>query len=246
MSLRIVWGGPWNQQCAAARTSMDIVLELMSRGHVIEVLRTEVRSAAKLAPVSSAVTVHFWNEAFSSNLMRNADAIIVNIGDDYDLYGGMLSSFSQLGAVAIFHDSLLANLAYTWAITSAPPKEAELFGDAFQALTHPRACLEWFANGATGAVLHGEQDLDCVREACPGPVAVIPQALEGDKSQVSRYVDKLLPLLSSAVSDRPVIMAGQALGRTLGAFGLDAADPAIERIGLAFGSLYADHEEPSE
>ena len=237
MSLRIVWGGPWNQQSAAARKGLDIVLELLSRGHLIDVLRTEVGRAAKLAFLSSVVTAHLWNDVSTPDVLRNADAIIVNVGDDYNLYGGMLNSFSQLGAVAIFHDSLLANLVYAWAIASGPGTEAERFESAFQAVTHTRAILEWFASGAIGAVLHTQQDFDCVREACAGPVAVIPPPVAGCRTLVSRYVDRLLPIAASAISDRPVLLAEQAIGRTLGAFGLDVADPAIERIATVFDSL---------
>lgn len=245
MSLRIVWGGPWNQQSAAARTGKDIVLELLSRGHLIDVLRTEVGRDAKLASLSSAVTAHLWNDVSTPDVLRNADAIIVNVGDDYNLYGGMLNSFSQLGAVAIFHDSLLANLVYAWAIASGPDTEAARFESAFQAVTHTRAILEWFASGAVGAVLHTQQDFDCVREACAGPVAVIP-AVAGDRMFVSRYVDRLLPIVASAISVRPVLLAEQTIGRTLGAFGLDAADPAIERIATVFDSLYASQDTVSE
>ncbi len=246
MSLRIVWGGPWNQQSAAALTGKDIVVELLSRGHVIDVLRTEVGRAAKLAPLASAVTAHFWSDDSTPDALRNADAIVVNVGDDYNLYGGMLSSFSQLGAVAIFHDSLLANLVHAWAIASVRGTEADRFEPAFQAVTQTRAILEWFASGAVGAVLHAQQDFDCVREACAGPVAVMRPALAGDSEHVSRYVDGLLSLLASAISDRPVLLAAQAIGRTLGAFGLDAADPAIERIGVAFDALYARQARVNE
>ncbi len=246
MSLRLVWGGPWNQQSVAARASLAIVEELAVRGHVIEVLRTEIRRAAKLAPLSSAVTVRFWNEVSIADVIRSADAIIVNVGDDYDLYGGMLGDFLQLGAVTIFYNSLLSNLAYGWAITSAPRKETDFFASAFQALTHPRPILEWFASGSVGAVLRDRHDFDCVRAVCPGPVAVIPYLSEGDQNVASRYVDTLLPLLAAAISERPVLLAARALGSTLGAIGVDADDPAIERVGRAFDSLFASHEKASE
>lgn len=260
MSLRIIWGGPWNRHCAAAREGAQIVGELAARGHVVEVLRSEVGRAARLTPLASNVTVRFWNEVSVFDSVRNADAIVIGLGDDYDSYGGMLGDFSALGAVVIFHDTLLANLAYAWAAAlprdgplleqlqksadhSGRRNDAELFSAGFQALTHTRPILEWFASAAVGAVLHADFDFDCVRAACPGPVAVLPHPSEGDHALVPRYVDALLPLVDSAVSGRPVIMAGQRLGRTLAGFGLDARDPAVERVGLAFDSLYASHEK---
>lgn len=51
------------------------------------------------------------------------------------------------------------------------------------------------------------------------------------------YVDALLPLLTESISSRPGITAGIALGRMLASFGLEASDPAVDRIGADLNEL---------
>ncbi len=54
-----------------------------------------------------------------------------------------------------------------------------------------------------------------------------------------RYVDELLPLIDETLAARPTVLAGQALGRTLGTFGVTALDPAVARVASSL-SIFED------
>lgn len=195
MSMRIAWASPWNERSAIATFSVGVVEELLSRGHAVEVLRTEVGDAATLPPRQVGARVRFWSDVSVRELRHDADVVIVNFGDHYGFHGAMLDNFSDLGVVGIFHDLLLSHLAEGWAHASPEAdatlrrivqatygsiewNEDEPFRMELGAMARDRPMVEWFASGVAGAVVHAHHYADRVRAVCPGPVAVIPLAFE--------------------------------------------------------------------
>jgi len=186
MSMRIVWAGPWDKRSSIAAFGAAIVDELMSRGHDVQVLRTELGAAAKLRGRRSGAHFRTWKDAPLAELAQNTDAIIVNFGDDYLFHGAMLHNFAQFGVVGIFHDRVLTRLAEGWA-RSSPDVETMLRGlvkPADGAPSGPKGAagtspmLEWCASGVAGAAVTGERFAEEVCAVCPGPVAVIQLAYQ--------------------------------------------------------------------
>lgn len=197
MSMRIVWGGPWNERSAIAASGVAVVEELLARGHQVEVLRTEVGAAAALQPRPSAARVRFWSDIAPSEFSRNADVAIGNFGNHYPFHGALLENFSDVAIVGIFHDCVLAHLAEGWANTSPNPAlmlrrlvlatygasawpDDEAFIPDFATAARERPMLEWFASGVVGAVAHAQHYAGRLSAVCPGPVAVIPLPFTAD------------------------------------------------------------------
>jgi hypothetical protein len=255
MSMRIMWAGPWDERSAIAEFGSQVVEQLVLRGHAVDVLRTEVGRCAALPARPAPSAVRFWGDVSIHELRRDADAVIVNFADDYQFQGGMLHNVADAGVVGIFHDRCLANLAAGYASTWPDPyaklrymveatygphawRKGEPFLADLETLSGTRPMLEWFAAGVCGAVVHDGNDADVARAACPGPVEVIPipLPLEGVDA-AARYVDLLLPLVDAAVANRPTVLTGQALGRTLASFGLAPDDPSVNRVGAALSGM---------
>ncbi|MDQ6781235.1 MAG: hypothetical protein M3Z37_08825 [Candidatus Eremiobacteraeota bacterium] len=197
MSMRIVWGSPWNERSAIAAFGVAVVEELLARGHQVEVLRTELGAAAKLSSRPSSARVRFWGDIALSEFSRNADVVIGNFGNHYPFHGALLENFSAVGIVGIFHDCVLSHLAEGWANASPNPALMlrrlvlatygasawpgdEPFIPDFATAARQRPMLEWFASGVTGAVAHAQHYAERLRAVCPGPVAVIALPFAAD------------------------------------------------------------------
>ena len=59
-----------------------------------------------------------------------------------------------------------------------------------------------------------------------------------NRNSAEFYADKLIPLIDEVILSEPVISAAKSIGRTLSGFGLDAGDPALERIGKIMDELF--------
>lgn len=193
MSKRIVWSGPWNALSWVAEFGSYVVEELVARGAAVDVLRTEVGTAATLPSLSAPGPVRFWGDVSIHQLRRNVDAVIANFGDQYSLHGGLLNNYASVGPIGIFHDHVLVHLAADWADTSPDPhamlrhmvnasygpaawSQAEPFLTDRETVAQKRPMLEWFSSGLSGAVVHSSRHLQAARKACPGPVEFIPIA----------------------------------------------------------------------
>jgi len=229
MSMRIVWAGPWGERSPIAAFGARVVAALLSRGHTVDVVRTESGWAARSRPYPTAVSVRPWNAAAVRELVRTSDAFIVNLSDDYRSCGAMFPDYQKLGALGIFHDSALRRLAAGWAGT-LPNRRAvrEAIGDADA----------WCAASLAGALVHRAENLAVIEAACAGPVHFVPQPpdLQSGGSFES-YVDTVLGLLDDVIARRPTIMAGAEIGRILSSFGLAQDSPQVDELSARVASL---------
>ncbi|MBD0271813.1 MAG: glycosyltransferase [Acetobacteraceae bacterium] len=194
--LRIAWAGPWNVRSAIAEVGALVVGELAARGHEVVVFRTEKGDMLALPPRPAPGPIAPLGEAPPEALLRDYDAFIVNLGDQYGHHGAAVSALLRAPAVAIFHDAFLADLYIGWAEAEGRnaghpavlgavygPREAEaahpVMLPALEEMAARRPMLEWFAAFAGGAVVHANHYAERVRSVCPGPVEVIPLAFEG-------------------------------------------------------------------
>ena len=59
VNLRLAWAGPWNERSSIGLFGTDIVRELVSQGHRVDVLRTELGADLLLAPPPPPPPVRF-------------------------------------------------------------------------------------------------------------------------------------------------------------------------------------------
>ncbi len=192
---RIAWAGPWNARSSIASFGALVVGELAARGHEVVVFRTETGDMLALPPRPAPGPMAPLGEAPPEALLRDYDAFIVNLGDQYGHHGAAISALLRAPALAIIHDAFLAHLYNGWAVAEGRASGAAavlgaVYGEAEAAAGGPfmlpleemaarRPMLEWFAALASGAVVHANHYAERVRSVCPGPVDVIPLAFEG-------------------------------------------------------------------
>ena len=195
MSLRIIWAGPWNERSCIAAFGLQMVAELAARGHLVEVVRTELEPDASLTARPSAVPTRWWRDVSIHELRRDVDAVIVNFGDSYSGCGAMLDNFADAGVVGIFHDRILARLADSWVHDTSPDPYARLrrmvdvtygsgawrkgpFLASADAVMHERPMLEWFAAGVCGAITADAWAAGRARRSSAGPVQALTAAAQ--------------------------------------------------------------------
>lgn len=188
-ALRIGWASPWNERSAIAHSASDVAFEMAKRGHEVTVLRTEHGPQLQWKPRPAPGTIANL-ESYSNEALRSSfDVIFAHIGDNYDYHGAIVSRIRDVAMVGIFHDPFLVNLAFRAAGNEAGLRTLirDVYGDAAwggneplfdrqEALMQRCPMLEWLARQTVGAVAHSHHYEARLREACPGPVAVIPLA----------------------------------------------------------------------
>jgi glycosyltransferase involved in cell wall biosynthesis len=196
--LRIGWATPWNVNSAIAQAAAEVAAELARHGHAITVLRTETGDSLSLPPRPSPWPVHALADIPSDHIRHAFDVVVAQVGDNYGYHGALIPRWRELGVVGIFHDAFLANLAAVWAYLPGGAGEQalrfavrEAYGEDGWRVDEPfitaatmlevarrRPMLEWLAPHTVAAVAHADHYAARLRAACPGPVEVIPLAME--------------------------------------------------------------------
>lgn len=188
--LRIGWATPWNERSAVAQSASEVALELNDRGHVVTVLRTELGEALTLPPRLAPGPVKVLAEVPAHELRQDFDVIVAHIGNHFGFHGALPSRLQDVDIVGIFHDAFLADLACEWLDNDEVAIRTLLqqtYGEDTWPAGQPfsrdcaevmrrRPMLEWLACQTIGAVAHAEHYAQRLRNACPGPVVVIPLA----------------------------------------------------------------------
>jgi glycosyltransferase involved in cell wall biosynthesis len=197
-SFRIGWATPWNANSAIAHAASEVAAELARHGHAITVLRTETGESLSLPPRPSPWPVHALSEFPPDHIHHAFDVVVAHIGDSYNYHGALIPRLRNLGAVGVFHDAFLADLAADWAYRPGGAGELalrcavrEAHGEgawtadeplmtaaSVQEVARRRPMLEWLAPHTVAAVAHADYYAARLRAACPGPVEVIPLAME--------------------------------------------------------------------
>jgi glycosyltransferase involved in cell wall biosynthesis len=193
MTLRLAWLGPWNTRSAIATFGHCVVTELVGRGHDVTVFRSEVGDALDFPVLPAPGAVTPLQEADPTQIARNFDGVIANIGDHFGYHGAIPRVMERVPCLAIFHDGLLANLAAGWAHhhpigerwlrrmveslygTSAWPESTPFWVDTEIIATH-RPMLEWLAPLAGGVITHSTTWEPRLRAATSGRVDNLPLA----------------------------------------------------------------------
>jgi glycosyltransferase involved in cell wall biosynthesis len=193
--------------------------ELRAQGHRVAVVRTEIEGLLESETHDFGVPVLPWTK--TDRVMKaaqDADALIYQIGDNYDFHQGGLEWLARLPGVVILHDFFLGHLFLSWAqsdraraieilrIWYGEETARAFFGypdqEAFIQGTRDTAPMtEWVCSMAQAVVTHSSWGCERVLNSCAGPVRVV--ALTHNKELSS---DSLTTRGGSSDSERLVIL----------------------------------------
>lgn len=194
--MKLVIFTPVVKTSAIARMVSLVTRNLMAAGHNVAIVRTENENYLGATPYDFGSKLFFWNDFEQVKfLCDTADALIYQIGDNYEFHGGCLEWLPRLPGIVCLHDFFLGHLFWAWAETRRQQADLTLQAwynkevarhffrhpnsEAFIASTYNTAPMtEWICSMAYGVVTHSNWDVTRVMQSCPGPVYVVPLAYE--------------------------------------------------------------------
>ena len=210
--MKIAWVTPLARRSAIGRVSAAIVKALQERDHEITIIRAERdrTDADSTHPISVSVPIVWWHDVSPSDIELQTDAIVLNIGDNYNFHAGILEFIDRAACVGIFHDFYLYNLFNRWLAYQGLGEDiherevrctygegpCQLAGMAWlgtapiEQLAELMPMTEWVASRCGAALAHSRFYSERLENSCPGPVAVAPLCYEArDVSPLSRRHD---------------------------------------------------------
>jgi glycosyltransferase involved in cell wall biosynthesis len=238
--MRIGWATPFNTQSAVGRHALEVVLEMRRRGVDVEIIRTDLGEAARLAAWPDAVPVRTLDGAGIDDLRQQFDLLVVTLADQLELNSGSLTILRSIPSVGIFHG---ADLAHPGEGLARAGVGLDLVGrlrriGATSGSTEPdSANLSWIAALCIGAVVHSRHDLEPVKAHCPGPAVVIPPCIPDPGRSPARRSERAFTIMTLGDSS-----ANQQVDRVMRAIAQSPAlkDRAVYRL---VGAIAAEERE---
>lgn len=183
---------PFARASAIGRVSALIVESMHQLGHEVCIIRTEQESVLSRTPHQCEVRLIDWTDAQEViHVVRDADAVIYQIGDNYQYHCGALHWLATFPGIVCLHDFFVAHLFNGWTQTRPRQLESVLrrwYGEG--AIAEYRSCTtsvefiekgarsfpmtEWVCAMASAVISHSAWGMQRVARACPGPVRVVP------------------------------------------------------------------------
>ena len=114
LAMKIAWVTPLAQSSAIGRVSATIVKALCARNHEVTIIRAErIRDDADSNHAVAARTI-WWQDVSPNEIELDNDAIVLNLGDNYNFHAGALAFIRNVPCVGIFHDFYCYNLFNGW------------------------------------------------------------------------------------------------------------------------------------
>ena len=192
--MKLLYFTPGIRESAIGRMAKIVVQQLVATGHQTTVVRSE---SLELMPLETHIfqcPVISWNEQKAIlKAAKDVDAVIYQIGDNFQLHKGCLEWLPNLPGIICLHDYFLGNLFWGWA-GYRPRADAyavlkRFYGsnvegyfhyantESFIEATHSEMPMtEWMASMAEAVAVHSSWGINRVLSVCPGPVKVIPLA----------------------------------------------------------------------
>jgi glycosyltransferase involved in cell wall biosynthesis len=181
---------------AIGRMTSLVTRALVAAGHDVTVVRAE--SAGLLSKETHdfhAVAIPWKESKVIADLASQADSVIYQIGNSFEMHQGCLEWLGRLPGVVCLHDFYLGHLFYEWAQThqeQASETVRAWYGEEAQTqffnhtngedfLEHTRDAApmtEWICSSARGVITHSSWGINRVLRSCPGPVHVVPLAYD--------------------------------------------------------------------
>ncbi len=217
--MKLVIFTPASKKSAIAKCSALISGELLTRGHQVTIVRTESEAILDSAMHNFGVSVMKWTDKQRvENIVRNADSLIYQIGDNYEFHQGGLAWLEKWMGTVVLHDFFLGHLF--WARFQHDYSQAKKIlctwysedvandyfnyssSEAFIEGTRKVAPMtEWICSMANSVITHSGWESERVLKACAGPVRLLPLGYNKPsdisskaKTQASDCLDKFVVL----------------------------------------------------
>jgi glycosyltransferase involved in cell wall biosynthesis len=195
--MRIAWVTPVHSRSAIGRFSRIVRAALEQAGHEVTTVRCGASEvlAADADPTGGA-SVPWTDLRDDPSLASDCDIFVYNAGDNFRFHAGIVELLKLLPGAIIFHDAHLLNLYLHYRRLaghepSPDPLLDQIHGDGtaakvqgaigqtdFLEATQSFPMTAWLARQADGAIAHAAFYHQRLREACAGPVKVIPLAFD--------------------------------------------------------------------
>jgi glycosyltransferase involved in cell wall biosynthesis len=190
--MKVVLFSPLANTSAIGRVSALIVPALVELGHTVTLVRTEKTHILSATPHACAVPLVDWtDEPKVEETVRDADALVYQIGNSYDFHCGGLHWLARQPGIVCLHDFVVAHLFAGWAETRRQEADDVLhswYGEAvarafFAARDHrefletasrDHPMTEWICAMAHGVISHSRWGMPRVLRSSGWPARVVP------------------------------------------------------------------------
>jgi len=190
---------PVTVSSAIGRVTGLVVQALAAQGHEVVIVRSEDTSRVEATTHALGAKIVRWDDAYRVKAVaETADAVVYQMGNNYEFHCGCLEWLPKLPGIVCLHDYFLGGLFHGWAASREHQAKAVLqawYGDdvanryfsyrdsaQFIEATFETAPLtEWVASMAHGVLTHSSWSIDRVLDSCPGPVCVVPLPYDAPK-----------------------------------------------------------------
>jgi glycosyltransferase involved in cell wall biosynthesis len=194
--VRLVIFSPMTTSSAIGRVTGLITRSLADQGHDVDIVRSEDLSHIESEARDVGRRLIRWDdEAAVREVARSADAVLYQVGDNYQLHRGCLEWLPRLPGIVCLHDFALGNLFVWWARSNERSARSVLrswYGERLpdrdfsieemaaivRNPADPAPMTEWVAAMANGVITHSSWGIARVLQACGGPVRVVPLAYD--------------------------------------------------------------------
>lgn len=198
--MKFVMFTPAIEASAIGRMASVVTRTLITLGHTVVVVRAENSSLLRGDTHDFGATMLPWTESAKvEDLVRSADVLVYQIGDNYTYHRGCVEWLRRAPGVICLHDFFLGNLFCGWAENRKPDAMATLracygeriaetfFGyksseDLIHATKDTAPMTEWICSMAYGVITHSSWGIQRVVDSCPGPVRIAPLAYDAPSS----------------------------------------------------------------
>ena len=198
--MKLVLFAPCIKSSAIGRSTSLVAQALRKSGHLVAVVRSEVASLMQMEQHDFGVELIPWTDSGRvEDLVRSADALVYQIGDNYAYHRGCLEWLHRAPGVVCLHDFFLGNLFHGWAQDHKAESLATLrswYGDEtakayfghsatekfIEATNVAAPMTEWICSQAYGVITHSSWGIKRILNSCPGPVQLVPLAYDAPAS----------------------------------------------------------------
>jgi glycosyltransferase involved in cell wall biosynthesis len=192
---------------AIGRMTCLVVQALVKNGHVVTIVRTEASFLLKDAAHSFPCEVVAWTDKVLVNKAADkADALIYQVGNNFEYHCGCLDWLPKLPGLVCLHDYFLGHLFIGWAKEHSTDEVAEVLERLYDKKYEQYFChsdsvsfiqgtcksmpmTEWIASMSAGVIVHSAWDRERLDSACAGPVTVVPLAYEKPRQYQEQVKD---------------------------------------------------------
>jgi glycosyltransferase involved in cell wall biosynthesis len=192
---------------AIGRMTCLVVQALVKNGHVVTIVRTEASFLLKDASHSFPCEVVAWTDKVLVNKAADkADALIYQVGNNFEYHCGCLDWMPKLPGLVCLHDYFLGHLFFGWAKEHSTAEVAEVLERLYDKKYEQYFChsdsasfiegtcksmpmTEWIASMSAGVIVHSAWDRERLDSACAGPVVVVPLAYEKPRQYQEQVKD---------------------------------------------------------